>query len=264
MARKRLFVGSVFAESPRNATWYELQCRYLRRTLGTDYVHAIFLNRVEPDQFDGATIVGEDRVGGPNGRAEHARGLDSLLAYFRARSEFEDCLIIDSDAFPFRDGWLDTLLGWMNANEYVGAKRFAAAVRTENLDTFPHPCVFFAKGDYLRAAGARLSFAPTSHTNLAGYRLDDVGCGVSVWDGDAHVFFPLLRTNRWNPHPVLGAVYGDLFYHHGAGSRTARFRAEMVGYFANMLAQENAELETSLFQRLEQDPDALLAKLAGS
>ena len=34
---------------------------------------------------------------------------------------------------------------------------------------------------------------------------------------------PLFRSNVRNFHPILGGLYGDLLYHHGAGSRRALF-----------------------------------------
>ena len=33
----------------------------------------------------------------------------------------------------------------------------------------------------------------------------------------------LLRSNRRNFHFLIGGLYGDLLYHHGAGSRHAKF-----------------------------------------
>jgi hypothetical protein len=32
-------------------------------------------------------------------------------------------------------------------------------------------------------------------------------------------FYPLIRTNKWNPHPIYAGIYGNCFYHHGCGSR---------------------------------------------
>jgi hypothetical protein len=32
-------------------------------------------------------------------------------------------------------------------------------------------------------------------------------------------WYPLLRTNKVNPHPLQFGVYGDLIYHHGGGFR---------------------------------------------
>jgi hypothetical protein len=32
-------------------------------------------------------------------------------------------------------------------------------------------------------------------------------------------WYPLLRTNKLNPHPLQFGVYGDLVYHHGGGFR---------------------------------------------
>ena len=43
-------------------------------------------------------------------------------------------------------------------------------------------------------------------------------------------FLRLHKTNAWAPHPVMGALYGDLIFHLGAGSRAPRFKTDKKQY----------------------------------
>jgi hypothetical protein len=197
--------------------------------------------------------------------SEHTRGLNAVLDYFRQHPGYENYLILDSDAFPFQDGWLEKLLGWMKGGAGMQEKYFAAAVRTENLDTFPHPCVFFVRGSFL--AKASFDFrgrAHAPHINLLGDPLADVGSAISPMHEGRHVMLPLLRTNAWNPHPVLGAIYGGMFYHHGAGSRELSIRIINAGYFDHFIPRAaHSAVEAELYAELCADPDRLMRKLLG-
>jgi hypothetical protein len=82
------------------------------------------------------------------------------------------------------------------------------------------------------------------------------------------VLLPLLRTNVWNPHPMLAAIYGGLFYHHGAGTRSSRgdlrFRLETLGYLSHLQSSSaTVEIEPQLFAALVADPDGLIGRLTG-
>src|SRR5262249_8957286 len=154
---------------------------------------------------------------GPRTPVEAQITLKTLLEYARSRP-YAHYLILDSDAFPVRRGWLDWLLRKM------GECRFAAPVRCENLDTFPHPCALFIK---VEAIGDEFDFSPGfAYRNLLREPVLDTATGLN-----RDHWFPLVRTNRLNVHPVLAALYYDLFYHHGAGSRQGLLRSVKQGYY---------------------------------
>lgn len=264
---KRLLVGSVYAPSQRNQAWYGLQHRYLRQTLGDGYTHAVWLNRVKADPFVDSVVVGRSDEPSDSSYNEHSAGLNRLLAYFAADRDHEDYLILDSDAFPFRDGWLDKLCGWLAGDDLLPERSWASAVRCENLDTFPHPCVVFIRGGFLRrlAEPARyFDFSPATCRNLAGFTFEDVGCGLPVELAGRQVWQPMPRSNVWNPHPVLAAVYGGLFYHHGAGSRPPDIRAVALRTFDHYVPRfAHVEIDRCLFQEISCNPELFLRQLAG-
>jgi len=67
---------------------------------------------------------------------------------------------------------------------------------------------------------------------------------------------PLQRSNKVNYHPIVGGIYGDVIYHHGAGSRNAWFRTAGDTAF-------NTRVSTVLRSAAFEDLDHLIAVLRG-
>jgi hypothetical protein len=237
-----ILVGSVYSNSPRTPTWYSLQHRFLRKTC--DYSHVACVNGADYSFIDDSSQIVEHHATRGTAQQEHLRGLRALVQHFRnAPARYAGFLILDSDAFPCSPGWVDKLTGAM------GDFRIAAAVRHENLDVFAHPCALFALPDALPL----LEFSLASRINLIGDTFLEIGC-------DTARFFPLLRSNRHNRHPIMGAVYWSSFYHHGAGSRFPQFRASK--YHAQASQPENDEsVNAALFDALTSDPDSYIRSL---
>src|SRR5262245_10528721 len=123
---KSLLILSSFGHASRGygqreAFWCHLQQRFIASTTD-DYDYAVYLNRVDRGLFPSALIVGENN--GPRTSLETQITLKSLLEYARSRP-YAHYLILDSDAFPVRRGWVELLLNKM------GECRFAAPVRYE-------------------------------------------------------------------------------------------------------------------------------------
>lgn len=239
-----LLVGSVFLDHPRSGTWFRLQQKYLRRTV-QDFKHVVYLNGTETSIYE-ASLVGtnKDRRAGSE---EHVYGLNALLEYFKGQ-DFDYYLLLDSDCFPFRKGWQASLIQSMAA----GGFEIAAPVRFENLDTFAHPSAFF----FSRKALEGLKFSVGRGTNLLGKSFDD-----SLSNADK--FFPLLRTNKLNHHPILCGVYWNTFYHHGAGSRSLAFRSVDMGYYNGMSEDAMRRTEQGLYEQLNNHTDWFLENISG-
>jgi hypothetical protein len=249
---KRLLILTAYGAvhfgdyASRNATWARLQRQFIETTTA-DYDYAVYLNRTERTLFDHAIIIGENSQ--PISHLETLRTLNERLVFARA-NPYENYLILDSDAFPVREGWLELLL------ERMGPRRFAAPVRFENLDTFPHQCALFIKGE---AINDPFEFTPEMrYQNLLKERHLEVSTGLSM-----EQCFPLVRTNRYNVHPILAGVYYDMFYHHGAGSRRAYLRPMMSSGYYDHLVPDHLDQEEPLFQELAKDPVAFIARLRG-
>jgi hypothetical protein len=238
-----LLVGSVYIDHPRSLNWYKLQIEYLQRTT-KDFTHVVYLNG-KNDFYKSSKVLKKDTdpviQDEKIGQRYHIRGLNTIVDYFNDNNQYSELLLLDSDCFPFKSNW-KTDLDIAMKNYQV-----AALCRYENLDTFAHPAMFYIK----KTAASNIKFDICSHKNLMGYEFSDTSSNVSE-------FFPLIRTNRLNYHPVLFGVYWNRFYHHGAGSRNLIFRL----FYSYMKDTENVNvLEQKLFNKLCQNPDDFLSDL---
>jgi hypothetical protein len=263
---KKLLVGSVYIPDDRNEFWLRLQLHYLKRFVG-DFDHVVFSNRAVTSVFRESTVIGSIPAELGFQWGEYGRAMDSLMTYFAASDNYEYYLVLDPDAFPFKPQWVDELAELMRARpEFeIVDRRFAAPVRCENLDTFPHGCAFFAERDWLKTNVGRLGWADVPTTNLLGVACKDatlVDQTIAFDPNGKQIWLPLLRTNSVNFHPIIGAVYGDIFYHHGAGSRPPRFRAVSHGAYDNFADQSVTDRRgAEMFDALQRDPSAYLKTL---
>jgi hypothetical protein len=134
-------------------------------------------------------------------------------------------------------------------------KYYACPIRCENLDTFPHLCVFFAPSDTFNRANFHVG--DWHLVNLMGIPFRDVGLHADdVYVDKKHVMMPLIRTNVYNPHQVHSAIYSNLFYHHGGGSRKKGFRSDKLHIV-------KSASESSLVDKLFANPESYINKLIG-
>ena len=213
-----LAVGSVFSGIGHNEKLLAMQLDALDRTT-SGFDHFVYLNNADEALFTRSTIVGKsDRA--QEATPSHLEGLRALSDVFRSRS-YKHYLILDSDCFPIRQNWTQILELAMTR----AGKRFAAPARVENLHLFPHPCVLYTPDP------AWIEFEVAEGVNFLGETFSDISCA-----GPRDLWFPLLKTNRVSPHPFLAAIYYDLFYHHGCGTRPFGMRSATTIYYEHLLA----------------------------
>lgn len=190
-----LLVMSVYGA--RSYKWYEIQIQALQQTTN-NFKHAVYLNNPASEhEYPHSHIVG----GGESDlypSLQHFVGLQELLKFAKS-SGHTKWLFLDCDCFPIDNYWQDILT------------QNSAIVRPENLDVFAHPSAVYV-------LDGNVDFIFDELSNLRGEIFKELHAIGS--------FFPLLRTNKINHHPLLYGVYYDLFYHHGAGSRDNLFRTD--------------------------------------
>ena len=196
--------------------WIEIQNRYIKRH--TDYPYRIItLTSSGLESFtpkDWITI----RDSGIESHAEKLNIAGDIAAQIANESDI--LVFMDSDCFPVND-WCDTI------TELVREKRMVAVQRLENLgDIQPHPC--FACMDvklWIEIQGDWRSGYKWINSN--GNLVTDVGGNmIPILKENKINWFRLHRTNTFNPHPLFYGIYGNLFYHHGAGSRDKHERID--------------------------------------
>lgn len=186
---------------------------------------------------------------------KHAIPLQRL--YARARELKADYVItMDSDAFPVRDDWLELLTGAID-----GQCVLSGVWRDELRASIPpyiHPSCLCTTPGYVERYDLRFDYIPP----VTGQRHDTLSEFTRVAADHGLPVFPLYRSNVNEWHRLMGGLYGDVIYHHGAGSRNRiifhgeKKSAERSAYYA----VERDRASSWLFE----DPEAYVAWLRGA
>lgn len=240
--------GPYNAEEARQYPWISLCLRQIERySDGTDHEILVLDNTGLPEHL--TILRSYDRVhvySTGDGEKAHHDALDFLVA--QTTDEVEYLITLDSDAFPVRNGWLSELTSQLEAGAAL------AGIWRDEMAPVIHPfihvsCLCIRRSDLLKLRDCGFSFA----RNMA----QDVGQNLTdAILGAGRFLAPLRRSNAWNPHFLLGGLYGDLVYHQGAGSRRAKFwtSSDLEGDERARIALRNAAFG---------DLDGLVAALRG-
>jgi len=172
----------------------------------------------------------------------HAGSLQRLWSM--VGEEFEYVMTLDTDAFPIQDGWIERLKEHLSDASLTGIWRDEMSVR---LQPFVHPSCLFARRERLLHLDRPFSFAG----------VQDVGQRVTLEVAEAgEGIVPLYRSNGRNAHFLIGGIYGNLVYHHAAGSRVPIFRLTEG-------EERDQRVYTQLRNAVFEDVDGVMAVLRG-
>jgi hypothetical protein len=135
--------------------------------------------------------------------------------YERAVTEGHSWIVtMDSDAHPIKAGWLDTLMK-QAAHPCV----LAGVWRDELSNTiapYIHPSGLCVRQDFINALQLRFDTSANPAQQKPSDALSDLteaaitnGFSIAAWH----------RSNGRQFHKLIGGIYADAIYHHGAGSR---------------------------------------------
>lgn len=179
----------------------------------------------------------------------HPGALDYLARKLPA--DFDYIVTVDNDSFPIRDDWLDVLVGECEKGAAV-----AGVYRNEMapaIAPFIHVSGLCVRPRDLRALN--VSFGSGAQPEIE--HNQDVGQRITYeFTRLGRTIGPLQRSNALNYHFLLGGIYGDVIYHHGAGSRKGKF---WTSTDRDTDDQVNAALRDAAFK----DLDHLIAVLRG-
>jgi hypothetical protein len=127
---------------------------------------------------------------------------------------------MDSDAHPIRRGWLKQLVSYLDETTPVAGvwrDEMEAAIRP-----YVHPSCFCTTTHYLERNHLRLDSIPpdekaVTYDTMSHLTDKTLDLGFNM--------YKLRRTNRNQIHRLMGGIYGDLVYHHAAGTR------DLVGFW---------------------------------
>lgn len=255
---KELLIGSVYGPGKRTSELLQLQHLFFSRSIDRkQYTHALVVNNMSiPREHVGYGMKVVHHNQNPKGETNecHSYGLKVLLKHFlENQKKYKHFLFIDSDAWPIKRSWYETLIKEMSGKN---SKDVAAVIRYENLEQRLHSSVLFCKPHALQKL--KFGIAPKgSITDLQGYPECDLWVGPE-YQNDSRLVLPLIRTNKVNVHPVWSGVYYDMFYHHGGGTRQCKGRS--YNYYHHFMGMTNP---THRFEELKKDPCGYISDLAG-
>ena len=175
----------------------------------------------------------------PSEALEHPHAVPLQRLYELARSDGTVYVAtMDTDAQPIKDGWLTDLISKLDDRVVI-----AGIWRDELSDAIPpyiHPSCLCTTVEYIESNSLRLDrLAPLAKSKLdtlSNLTVAALQAGLSV--------HALHRTNVNQIHHLIGGIYGDLIYHHGAGARQlVRFWDDPPGMeiaSANQLVRDQA------------------------
>jgi hypothetical protein len=203
-------------EEARRFPWIRLCLQQLeRRTAESSYDVLVWDNSFLPEHLE--ILEAGSRVSvfsEPDGKdVRHGRALDRLLREVPAETEY--VVTLDTDSFPIRDGWLENLIGRLEAGAWIaGVWRDEMAPR---IPAYVHPSCLATRRDTLLDLNVDFARKPGVHRVDVGQNITK----AAVAAGGR--LSRLRRSNARNMHFLMAGIYGDLVYHHGAGSRHAAF-----------------------------------------
>lgn len=173
----------------------------------------------------------------------HPRALDYLVS--RVSPDFDYIVTLDTDSFPVRDDWLDVLLdACKDGATLTGVYRNEMA---PTIRPFIHVSGLCVRRRDLRALDV----------TFARKRSQDIGQNITEeFQRLGRKIIPLERSNGVNCHFLIGGIYGDVIYHHGAGSRKPEF-------WTSTDLDADEQVSVRLRDAAFQDLDHLIAVLRG-
>lgn len=106
--------------------------------------------------------------------------------------------------------------------------------RYEIKDNFPNPAFAMIHRSFWRIGQSSFAFYnPRCAYKRGGKSISRSQSGAGILAElrmREKKFLPLLRTNRWNPHPIMCGIYDHNIFHFGAGSRQPTFSSDEIDY----------------------------------
>jgi len=252
--------------------------RLYRHTAGNYRIYGVCLEGCEPTIRALAAEIGEvplqivppPKTMPDQTSLQHSTLLDTLVEVAIA----DGCDLLaafDNDSWPLQDAWNE-----MYAERLTESYPVASICRTEIGDNFPLAAFTIFRSSFWRSGessfGSRLTTGFRDEFAEIATRPKETGSGIlTQLRNERSGFLRLEKSNQWNPHYVMAAIYDGTIFHFGSGSRNPWFvwdhqvyetaRNEVAIDFAR---RANDGIRTALLNLLADDADAFYAALSGS
>jgi hypothetical protein len=219
--------------------WIDVQLRYLRQYIREPFHVYAWLNEVPGDHGGKFHYVTTEPA------EAHPIKLNLLadLIYFDSDRDKDLLVFLDGDAFPIGDA-----IGFVR-EKLTNHPLVAVQRRENNGDMQPHPCCCATTVGFWKEIHGDWKSGYT-WPDAQGKPVTDVGGNLLALLEQHQVrWYPLVRSNRVDLHPLWFGIYGGIVYHHGAAFRGPISRFE-ISAIDQQLQQSWRRPIDGLFRRL--------------
>ncbi len=244
--------------------WVDVQLNYLKKNITKPFKVYAFLNSLSGNHQSKFFYSSTEDI------KSHPIKLNLLadMAILNSTEDKDWLMFLDGDAFPIGD--IVTF-----GNDKLGKYPLIAIQRKENLgDIQPHPSFCLTTIKFWRDIEGDWK-AGCNWQNLFGYPVSDVGGNLlSILNDRGIDWYPMIRSNRNNLHPLLFGIYENLIYHQGAGFRRPLSRIDEYNLniffrllrklpdvirkripIGDIVCRENKILSEKVYKFILKDPD---------
>lgn len=204
---------------PKQGRWLDLCLPKLQASLAARLFHVYIWNNKYADQALRRSLSALSWVtyleAASYERLTHPHAVPLQRLYTLARDEGAEFIVtLDSDAHPLRQDWLVQLVTALEEGAVLtGVWRDELS---NGIAPYVHPSCLATTVDFIEQHNLRFDLLGSNrdteqHDTLAHFTRAAQSANLPI--------FPLRRSNVNNFHRLMGGVYGDLIYHHGAGTR---------------------------------------------
>jgi len=189
--------------------WIDLQLTFLRRFISVPFRVYTILTKIAAEHRPKFFYAREEDIG------LHEAKLNILadIAWFNRESENDWLIFLDGDAFPVAEL---TAYGEEKLKKYP----LLAVRRDENIgDIQPHPSFCLTTLKFWRELGGDWSKGFQWPIRDGRLRTDVGATLCQQLKKGGHDWYPLLRSNQVDLHPLYFGIYDGVVYHYGAGFR---------------------------------------------
>lgn len=209
-----IYIATVHFQTEK---WIDIQNQYFNYFIKEDFRVFAFLNDLPNSHSQKFYYSSTEDI------KSHSIKLNLLgdLILLDSENDEDWIIFIDGDAFPIND---IVEYGKLHFMKYP-----LLAVRRDEDDgeKQPHPCFCMTTVKFWKDIKGDWNAGHTWKNNR-GNDITDVGGNLlGILQKRKANWYPMLRTNKQNLHPLLFGVYGNVVYHHTAGFRTPKNRLEI-------------------------------------
>ncbi len=248
-------------KDPEEGKWLDLCLKkIIQHTKWPNYRIYVWNNNIEDgsvpalvEAIPGAKLFQAD----PREKLAHIHAVPLQRLYEVAKKDqLKFIVTMDTDAFPVRDNWLTELIGNLNEQTVLcGVWRDELA---GHVCPYVHPSCLCTTTDFIKKNRLRFDRIDI----ISDQKKDTLASFTIIAEKKGKTIAKLKRSNVNDLHYILGGLYGNLIYHHGAGSRKETYfwgeeKTEAIG-------AHNSAIKQTLNQLIFQHNDQFINWLMGN